>query len=190
MLRMWNYFVNHLAPLAHKKDGDPQVLAEISPPVTRAAKDTPSPTVWVNTVHLFWNFLSEHQNTFFLLPSKAASLTAGRNPMVEIFMRRSAGEDKPQHNQGLYSPGSRGKSVPVLLSDACLKHIKTKTGSVISQGEYVRRSLQDKSWGKADQSCAQRQKETEAALFQWLSLPSDLGGGGLENITCWWRTIG
>lgn len=60
-------------------------------------------------------------------------------------MRKSAGEDEPQHNQGLYSPGSRGKSVPVLLSDACLKHIKTKTGSVISQGEYVRRSLQDKS---------------------------------------------
>lgn len=64
-------------------------------------------------------------------------------------MKKSAGEDEPQHNQGLFffffPPGSRGKSVPVLLSDACLKHIKTKTGSVISQGEYVRRSLQDKS---------------------------------------------
>lgn len=60
-------------------------------------------------------------------------------------MRKYAGEDEPQHNQGLYSPGSRGKSVPVLLSDACLKHIKTKTGSVISQREYVRRSLQGKS---------------------------------------------
>lgn len=65
-------------------------------------------------------------------------------------MKKSAGEEEPQHNQGLFflfffPLGSRGKSVPVLLSDACLKHIKTKTGSVISQGEYVRRSLQDKS---------------------------------------------
>lgn len=50
-------------------------------------------------------------------------------------MRKSAGKDELQHNQRLYSPGFQGKSVPVLLSDACLKHIKTKTGSVISHGE-------------------------------------------------------
>lgn len=82
----------------------------------------------------------------FRLPLKQPLLQRVEiQPTVEIFMRKSAGEDTPQHNQGLYSPGSRGKSVPVLLSDACLKHIKTKTGSVISQGEYVRRSLQDKS---------------------------------------------
>lgn len=178
---MWNYFVNHWRLWLTRKtailDCSPGSLLLSRVQLKIHHRQQSGLIQYIYSGFFFFFFWTP--KGFFLLPLKQPLLQRVEiQPMVEIFMRKSAREEEPQHNQGLYSPGSRGKSVPVLLSDACLKHIKTKTGSVISQGEYVRRSLQDKSWGEADQSCALRQKQTEAALFQWLSLPSDGGEGG------------
>lgn len=61
---------------------------------------------------MFFFFFLNTKRLFFLLPLKQPLLQRVEiQPMVEIFMRKSAGDDEPQHNQGLYSPGSRGKSV-------------------------------------------------------------------------------
>lgn len=91
-----------------------------------------SKTVRWHTVRLLWHL--ELRRAFFPSVSKRQRVEMHHSWTVEIFMRKSAGEDELQHDQRLCSPGSRGKSVPVLLSDACLKRI-TKTGSVISHGE-------------------------------------------------------
>lgn len=139
-LCMWNYFVNPFTACFSWIARAPEVRVKSPTHLWPSRLYVPLKTHCINwhILHLQLQnlntiFKSLSQNTIFLNWQR---FETHQSKTVEIFMRKSAGEDEAQHNQRLYSAGSQGKSVPVLLlSDARLKYIKTKTGSVISHGK-------------------------------------------------------